>query len=162
MSRSPGWHLSTRHSASSVWKRIARALPVLRMDRLTGLMPMASASSLELILRLASSTSSSMRIDISDRQILLDLQAPAFVHDARHDDHDHADEQKFQVGEVEPERDLASADRIVPTQGDAIEHLINRVHHLRGDDGPAQPADDSHRVGRKDTPLLVQAEQARQ
>ena len=40
---SPGWHESTSQIAASVRKRIARALPVLRIERLARVMPIRSA-----------------------------------------------------------------------------------------------------------------------
>jgi hypothetical protein len=48
---SPGWHESASQIASSVEKRIARALPVLRIDRLASVMPTRSASSVSVIRR---------------------------------------------------------------------------------------------------------------
>ena len=47
--RSPGWQPSTSQIASSVEKRIARALPVLRIDRLASLISIRSASSVRVI-----------------------------------------------------------------------------------------------------------------
>src|SRR5688572_13606435 len=48
---SPGWHSSASQIASSVEKRIARALPVLRMDRLASVIPTLSESSVRVIRR---------------------------------------------------------------------------------------------------------------
>ena len=50
--------------ASSVEKRMARALPVFRIERLAAVIPTFSASSPEVILRLASITSTFTMIDI--------------------------------------------------------------------------------------------------
>ena len=54
---SPGWQSSSLQIASRVVKRMALALPVLRMERLAVVMPILSASSLDFIFRLASMTS---------------------------------------------------------------------------------------------------------
>ena len=48
---SPGWHESASQIASSVEKRIARALPVLRIERLASVIPTRSASSVSVIRR---------------------------------------------------------------------------------------------------------------
>src|SRR5215207_7562696 len=58
-SRSPGWHESASQIASSVEKRIARALPVLRIDRFASVIPTRSARSVSVI-RLSWSMSSSL------------------------------------------------------------------------------------------------------
>src|SRR5678816_2900996 len=55
---SPGWHESAWQIASSVEKRIARALPVLRMERLASVIPTRSASSVSVIRRSWSKSSS--------------------------------------------------------------------------------------------------------
>src|SRR5690242_15019147 len=57
-SRSPGWQSSTSQIASSVEKRIARALPVFRIDRLAMLISTRAASSVSVIRRSWSSSSS--------------------------------------------------------------------------------------------------------
>ena len=54
---SPGWQARTRQIASSVVNRMARAFPVLRMDRFGTLTPTAADKSLSFILRRASMTS---------------------------------------------------------------------------------------------------------
>ena len=54
---SPGWQSSSLQMASRVVKRMALALPVLRIERLAVVMPILSASSLDFIFRLASMTS---------------------------------------------------------------------------------------------------------
>ena len=59
---SPGWQLSVLQIASRVEKRIAFALPVLSMQRFAGVMPIFSASSSEVILRIANKTSKSISI----------------------------------------------------------------------------------------------------
>ena len=54
--------------ASSVENRIALARPFFNTETLTGVMPIASANSLTLILRLASITSRFTRIAISNHR----------------------------------------------------------------------------------------------
>src|SRR5678816_3588094 len=62
---SPGWHESASQIASSVEKRIARALPVLRIERLANAIPIRSASSVSVIRRSWSISSSLMAIAMS-------------------------------------------------------------------------------------------------
>src|SRR5687768_2109351 len=64
---SPGWHESASQIASSVEKRIARALPVLRIERLARVMPTRSASSVSVIRRSWSRSSSLTAIAMSHR-----------------------------------------------------------------------------------------------
>src|SRR2546425_8857067 len=64
---SPGWHESASQIASSVEKRIARALPVLRIERLASAMPIRSPSSVSVIRRSWSRSSSLMAIAKSHR-----------------------------------------------------------------------------------------------
>src|SRR5687768_11138338 len=64
---SPGWHESASQIASSVEKRIARALPVLRIERLASVIPTRSASSVSVIRRSWSRSSSLTAIAISHR-----------------------------------------------------------------------------------------------
>ena len=54
---SPGWQSSTSQIASRVEKRIAFALPVYKMERFAGVIPIFAANSPEDIFRLASITS---------------------------------------------------------------------------------------------------------
>src|SRR3954470_16317410 len=56
--RSPGWQASASQIAASVEKRIARALPVLRIERLASVIPTWSASSVSVIRRSWSRSSS--------------------------------------------------------------------------------------------------------
>src|SRR5205823_6795348 len=62
---SPGWHESASQIASSVEKRTARALPVLRMERFASVIPTRSASSVSVIRRSWSRSSSLTAIAIS-------------------------------------------------------------------------------------------------
>src|SRR5215212_6126908 len=64
---SPGWHESASQIASSVEKRIARALPVLRIDRLASVIPTRSARSVSVIRRSWSMSSSLTAIAMSHR-----------------------------------------------------------------------------------------------
>src|SRR5256885_1704494 len=64
---SPGWQESASQIASSVEKRIARALPVLRIERLARVIPTLSASSVSVIRRSWSRSSSLTAIAISHR-----------------------------------------------------------------------------------------------
>src|SRR5665213_1922060 len=84
---SPGWHSSVSQIASSVEKRMALALPVLRMDRFCGVMSTAAARSFSRILRCARTTSRLTMMGINlNRQFLFLLNLPAFVHDPGNDD----------------------------------------------------------------------------
>src|SRR5205085_10166923 len=64
---SPGWHESASQIASSVEKRIARALPVLRIERLASVIPTWSARSVSVILRSWSRSPSLTAIAMSHR-----------------------------------------------------------------------------------------------
>src|SRR5450755_1221042 len=64
---SPGWHESASQIASSVEKRMARALPVLRIDKLASVIPTRSASSVSVIRRSWSRSSSLTAIATSHR-----------------------------------------------------------------------------------------------
>src|SRR5438045_3222977 len=78
---SPGWHESASQIASSVEKRIARALPVLRIDRLASVIPTRSASSVSVIRRSWSRSSSLTAIAISHRPF------EVFAHDRAFREH---------------------------------------------------------------------------
>src|ERR1044071_8935657 len=64
---SPGWHESARQIASSVEKRIARAFPVLRIERLAKVIPVRSASAVSVIRRSWRMSSSLTVIAMSHR-----------------------------------------------------------------------------------------------
>src|ERR1017187_7887205 len=90
---SPGWQLRCWQMASSVEKRMALALPVLRMDRFCGVMSTASARSLSRILRWARTTSRLTMMGIGlDRQFLFLLKFLRFFQQPR-------DKDKSQTGE---------------------------------------------------------------
>src|SRR5437868_13148419 len=76
--RSPGWHESAAQIASSVEKRIARALPVLRIERLASVIPIRSASSVSVIRRSWSTSSSLTAIGMSHRPFEVFAHARAF------------------------------------------------------------------------------------
>src|SRR5690349_19222350 len=87
-SRSPGWHFSSRHNASSVEKRMAFALFVLRIDRLTMVTSTRSASSVRVMLRSSNTRSRLTRMPIaSDRERLLFVEPRAGAEDfGNHED----------------------------------------------------------------------------
>src|SRR5207245_9332998 len=64
---SPGWHESASQIAVSVGKRIARALPVLRIERLASVIPTRFARSVSVIRRSWSRSSSLTAIAMSHR-----------------------------------------------------------------------------------------------
>src|ERR1700722_15096769 len=72
--RSPGWHSSSRHRASRVEKRTARALPVFRIDRLAMVTPTRSASSVSDMRRSSSIRSRRTRIGMNEARNSLDGQ----------------------------------------------------------------------------------------
>src|SRR5690348_1208982 len=75
---SPGWHESASQIASSVEKRIARALPVLRIERLASVILTWSASSVSVIRRSWSRSSSLTAIAISHRPLEVFAHERAF------------------------------------------------------------------------------------
>src|SRR5262249_31704318 len=75
---SPGWHKSASQIASSVEKRIARALPVLRIDKLASVIPTRSASSVSVIRRSWSRSSSLTAIAMSNRPLEVFAHERAF------------------------------------------------------------------------------------
>src|SRR4030095_7723081 len=79
---SPGWHDSASQIASSVEKRIARALPVLRIERLASVIPTRSASSVSVIRRSWSRSSSLTAIAMSTRPFEVFAHVRAFREDA--------------------------------------------------------------------------------
>src|SRR5450755_2451102 len=80
---SPGWHESASQIASSVEKRIARALPVLRIDKLASVIPTRSASSVSVIRRSWSRSSSLTAIAMSHRPFEVFAHERAFREHAR-------------------------------------------------------------------------------
>src|ERR1700730_11558396 len=82
---SPGWQPSAPQIASSVEKRIARALPVLRIERLASVMSMRSARSVRVIRRSWSSSSSFTAMAMSHRPFQVFTHQRSFGEDARED-----------------------------------------------------------------------------
>src|SRR5262249_60171037 len=92
-SRSPGWQPSSRQIASRVEKRIAFALPVLRIDRLARVMPTRSASSVNVMRRAWSSASRFTTIAMLDRPCELGPHlAPAPEDLRQHEDQEHGEQ----------------------------------------------------------------------
>src|SRR6202790_1012373 len=83
---SPGWQPSAPQIASSVENRMARALPVLRIERLASVMPMHSASSVRVFRRSWSSSSSLTAMAMSHRPFEVFTHQRAFGEDAREDE----------------------------------------------------------------------------
>src|SRR3982751_2995185 len=89
---SPGWHESASQIALSVEKRIARALPVLRIDRLASVSPIRSASSVRVIRRSCSRSSSLTAIAMSHRAFEVFAHQRAFrKYAAKHEREDHGE-----------------------------------------------------------------------
>src|SRR5262245_30882221 len=86
--RSPGWQSRARQSPSRVEKRMARALPFFKIERLASVMPTRAASSVTLIFRLASITSMVTIVamaapsDLSDREVVVGLEVDGALKDA--------------------------------------------------------------------------------
>ena len=78
--------------AANVSIRMALALPVFRIERFCGVMPILTASSQDLIFRRASMTSRLIRIGIGflDCEVLILLQFASFLHDPGDDRQDAA------------------------------------------------------------------------
>src|SRR4249919_2168045 len=83
---SPGWQPNAPQIASSVEKRIARALPVFRMDRLASVMSTRVASSVSVIRRSWSRSSSLMAMAMSHRPFEVVAHPRALDEDARQDE----------------------------------------------------------------------------
>src|SRR5688500_12703396 len=79
---SPGWQESASQIALSVVKRIARALPVLRMERLASVIPVSSASAVNVIRRSCRRSSSLSVIAISHRPFKVFAHARTFCEHA--------------------------------------------------------------------------------
>src|SRR5882672_1463984 len=83
---SPGWQESAWQIVSSVEKRIARALPVLRIERLASVIPTRSARSVSVIRRSWSRSSSLTAIAISHRPFEVFAHERAFrEHPSQHE-----------------------------------------------------------------------------
>src|SRR3954454_6167838 len=123
-SRSPGWQASTSQIASSVEKRIARALPVLRIDRLASVMSTFSASSVSVIRRSWSRSSSLTAIAMSHRPFEVFAHQSAFGEDARKDEHqDHGQPAAGRETGVEVDRMLTGRDHLA----DGADHQAQQL-----------------------------------
>src|SRR5262245_37694165 len=110
---SPGWHESDSQIASSVEKRIARALPVLRIDRLASVIPIRSASSVSVIRRSWSTSSSLTAIAMSYRPFELFAHERAFREDpGQHEGEEHGEPAADREAGVEMERMRRSRNRL--------------------------------------------------
>src|ERR1022692_973644 len=83
---SPGWQPSAPQIASSVENRMARALPVLRIERLASVISMHSASSVRVFRRSWSSSSSLTAMATSHRPFEVFTHLCAFGEDTREDE----------------------------------------------------------------------------
>src|SRR5690348_925875 len=94
---SPGWHCNSRHSASSVVKRIARALLVLRIDRLASVMPTFSASSVSETRRSSMTRSrlSLMAMARSNRQVVFGFERQSLAEHLRQSEHQETGEEDW-------------------------------------------------------------------
>src|SRR5690348_4362929 len=89
---SAGWQSSAAQIASSVEKRIARAFPFLRMDRLASVMSTFSESSVSVMRRACSRSSSRTMIGISDGACEVVAHSRAMLEDTReHEQQQHGD-----------------------------------------------------------------------
>ena len=89
---------------------MALAFPVFRMDRFCGVMPTAAASSLELVLRLASMTSRSIyntHTVLLDRQLVGFAQLAALIHNPAYQNNDPSDQQVADISCSQGDRDQA-------------------------------------------------------
>src|SRR6202451_2545543 len=123
---SPGWQPSAPQIASSVEKRIARALPVLRIERLASVMSMRSARSVRVIRRSWSSSSSLMAMAISHRPFEVFTHPCAFGEDAREDEGQ--DDRQPAAGRkprIEIERMFGRRNGIGNKPDDETEHLLS-------------------------------------
>src|SRR3954451_25434216 len=110
---SPGWHESASQIASSVEKRIARALPVLRIERLANVMPSRSASSVSVIRRSWRRSSSLTAIGISHRPLKVFAHERAFGEHARQQEREkHGEPPVDRKAGIEMERMRRSRNRL--------------------------------------------------
>src|ERR1700752_2644688 len=102
---SPGWQESASQMASSVEKRIARALPVLRIDRLASVIPTRSASSVSVIRRSWSISSSLTAIAISHRPVEVFAHERAFrEHAGQQEREEHGKPAVYRKSSIDSER----------------------------------------------------------
>src|SRR4051794_119511 len=126
--------------ASSVEKRMARALPVLRIDRLASVMSIFSASSVRVIRRWWSSSSSLTTIAISDGPFEVFAHQSAFREHSREDEgQDHTEPAVDRKSSIEVKRKLLGRDRLADAADDGAQELKgkqrpgNRLQAIRVD-----------------------------
>src|SRR3954470_8100986 len=116
---SPGWQESASQIASRVEKRIARALPVLRIERLASVIPTRSASSVSVIRRSWSRSSSLTAIATSHRPFeIFAHQSPLREHAREDEGEDHREPAAGREAGIEVQRKLLGRDRLA----DAADH----------------------------------------
>src|SRR5687767_13674556 len=127
---SPGWQESASQIPSSVEKRIARALPVLRIERLASVMPTRSASSVSVIRRSWSRSSSLTAIAMSDRPFEIFAHERAF--------REHAGQQECEEhGEPAIDRKAGvQIDRICRTRNALADGADDDAEKLEREEGP--------------------------
>ena len=115
----PGWQSRHRQMASRVVRRMALALPVLRMDRFCWVMPMPLASSFDFIFRLTSIRSRFMTIAIGGapfslygQRLFFSLFTTLIHHPGQHQDNSGNHEKGNIIGS-HPEGQHSLARRIV-------------------------------------------------
>src|SRR5262245_20982298 len=121
---SPGWHDSAAQMASSVEKRIARALPVFRIDRFTIVMPTRSASSVSVMRRACSRSSSLTVIAMSHGPFEVGTQPCAFGEHAReYECQQHGKPAADRKAGVEVQRMFGVGDRLAYRADDHADQL---------------------------------------
>src|ERR1700730_7484023 len=123
---SPGWQPSAPQIASSVENRIARALPVLRIERLASVMSMRSASSVRVIRRSWSSSSSFTAMAMSHRPFEVFTHQRALGEDAR--ENEGQDDRQPAAGRkagVEMKRMSGRRNGFADKTYDEAEHLLS-------------------------------------
>src|SRR5262249_10599289 len=131
---SPGWHESASQIASSVEKRIARALPVLRIERLASVIPIRSASSVSVIRRSWSRSSSLTAIAMSHRPFEVFAHVRAF--------REHSGQQeREQYGEPAVDRKAGiEMDRMGRSRNGLADRADDEAEKLQREQGPGDRA----------------------
>src|SRR5688572_27722095 len=128
---SPGWQESASQIASSVEKRIARALPVLRIERLASVIPTLSARSVSVIRRSCSTSSSLTTMAMSDGPFEVVAHAGAFRKDAGQDEREqHAEPAADGKAGVQINRMRGSRNRL-RDGADGNAEQLKRQHRFR-------------------------------
>src|SRR6185503_10547355 len=133
---SPGWHASASQIASSVEKRIARALPVFRIERLASAIPILSASSVSVIRRSWSRSSSLMVIAMSHRPF------EVFAHERAFSEHP-GQQEREEYGEPAADREacvyVKRMRRSRNGPGDCADHNAEKVQREQHPGDRLQP-----------------------